>query len=237
MTPDQWKAYQNVAFETHQEYVGQLKRLAHKYPPEMLKKDKKGRTALQILMAGSSRSHFMYLQNGSIFVFLAGGNIILQGTTHNEAEHRTLKRWTECVYQQHRDRLEYVSELHGFYRMVGNSYKDLGLRGAKQLRENRAVSLVAGLVAAGGIKRPDIQLAAHQGEAPCDRDDLYRPLKKVDASLAAQQRLKRGLRRSAWGKQASQQEGSARKRTKRVQTDSQSLRCSIETALSQTSQE
>ena len=104
-----------VSFQSHLEYIRQLRRVAEKYPDMMPRKGKKGRT---ILRAGSSYKHYRYLRNGSIFGGLAGGREVRPGTRANEAEHRTLKGWTECVYPQHEDRLRAIGDLHGLYRLV-----------------------------------------------------------------------------------------------------------------------
>ena len=92
--------------------MSELKATAFQYEAVMKQPGHKGKCGLDVLRAGSRRRHFLYLRNCSMFAALAGGMEPKSGTTTNEAEHLTLKRWTRCVYCQHVDRLFFVSRAH-----------------------------------------------------------------------------------------------------------------------------
>ncbi len=120
MSDDAWREYLKRPFTSHEEYISQLKRIASKYGSDMHRSNNKGTkggdTMMGILQKGASFSHYMYLRNCNLFRTIAGGEQLLRGTSHNEAEHRTLKRWTECIYAQHQDRLEFVRVVHALHR-------------------------------------------------------------------------------------------------------------------------
>eukprot|EP00959_Pyramimonas_sp_CCMP1952_P413765 8669576-Pyramimonas_sp.AAC.1 len=76
----------------------------------MDKKNSKGVTPRKVLMNAISTKSYYYLRNNSVFAHFSRGQLIAQGTPQNEAEHRTLKRWAWCVWQQHEDRVHVLKE-------------------------------------------------------------------------------------------------------------------------------
>ena len=240
---DDFQQYLRKPFQSCEEYVAQLKRVAAKFPAELERKNSQGQAVQQILRNAATHKHYGYLQNGALFVVIAGGQDVNPGTTRNEAEHRTLKRWMCCVYQQHVDRLAAVGELHGLYRMLANAYKEKlaeGEKHVKRLRERRVVALVSGLVAAGGL-----QATAPQGDAPAQlppprsRAALRMARVAVDDGIAAATSNGRAKRAAAWLKhKASRRTPSlgaqcARLKRRRTLVSSSSLRTTIESSLGQ----
>ena len=201
VTPNEWTTYKTMPFISHEEYVKQLKRLAIKFEGEMSQKDGKGRSMLNVLQCGSSHKHYMYLFNNSIFQTIAQGSGIQSGTMSNEAEHRTLKRWTECVYKQHRDRLDTTRCIYALYRMLANSYKNIHKEAAYKYDEREVVCLLSGLIAGGALSghaQQDNVLA----EPATSRKDLKRPRKHVDQVTKDDQTARQQQRAAASSKQA-----------------------------------
>ena len=162
---------------------------------------------LGILQKGASFSHYMYLRNCSLFRTIAGGEQLLRGTSHNEAEHRTLKRWTECIYAQHRDRLEFVRVVHALYRLLTNAYKTLNADGNAKLDERRCAHLLAGLVASGCLDEKPLENKAGCAKRPAaisakparatPRAALYTPLVGIDHAWLQVRASARASRREA----------------------------------------
>ena len=199
--PDaEWKAYGERPYQSHREYVAELKAVATSFPDVMGKKDSNGRTVLQILQAAATLRHYQYLRNGSLFRALAGGVDIKSGTTMNEAEHRGLKRWAECIYTQHQDRLRMVGEMYALYRMLGNAYKNTFKQRALCLPDRDALFMMSGMIVAGklrGIEQPP----AVEPAAPTSRLETKRPQLRVDPELRAKQRKCKDERDAANHKQ------------------------------------
>ena len=189
------EAYLEKPFASRREYIAELKRISLAYPNMMGRTDGKGKTMLQHLKAGCSHRHFMYLQNGSVFAAMAAGVEPRPGTTANEAEHRSLKRWGNCVYQQHRDRLEALSSLYGLNRMLGNAYKNVESSDAVQMREHRSVYLMAGLAAAGRFYRTPV---AEVTPVPAtSRKELCQPQQKLTPAMIATRKGQAVARKAA----------------------------------------
>ena len=198
-----WTEYLQKPFESHREYVAELKRITAKYSSEMNKQDKKGDSMLKLLQNGSSRRHFGYLQNNSIFRAIAGDVEILPGTSVNEAEHRRLKRWMECVYQQHTDRLQMIQEVHGLYKMMTNAYLNTQLDSAKVMRERSVLCLLAGCIAAGRMSigtapAPPIQQPLLP---PVNRKGLVRVQVRVPEERVERTQRRAKVRKDAWKSQ------------------------------------
>jgi hypothetical protein len=188
MSDAELREYFSQPFQSHQEYVSQLKGLTKRFPEEMEHTDKKGRTVLEIIQAGAAFRHFGYLQNGSLFRTLADGMAIKEGTSANEAENRSIKGWMECVYQQHRDRLDSLSSLYGLYKMLGNAYRNTDRRSVLTMTERRSVVLMSGLIAKGVMDSGvagGAEAVAVQQIGPLCRSELYRPVVKVSDELKA----------------------------------------------------
>ena len=145
---------------------------------------------------------------------MAGGLHVTSGTLANEAEHRLLKRWTQCVYQQHLERLEIVQEVHGLYRMLTNAYKNLGDVSLQKLTARRTICILSGLVVAGALRQGVAaagaavhdEAAASDDEAAVadqrvDRARLYAPRARVPAAAAEERAARATTRREAWQRQ------------------------------------
>ena len=199
---DEWKDYKEKPFTSHTEYVKQLKRLSEKYVSDMSRTDKKNNSMLEVLRAGSSYSHYMYLFNNSIFQKMSQCQGIQNGTMVNEAEHRILKRWTECVYQQHKDRVELVREVYALYRMLGNSYKNVHKAAAHNYQESESISMLSGLIARGYLERDVVQDVASV-PAASSRLALKRPVRTVPELVREDQARRLCMRVESTGTQRS----------------------------------
>ena len=116
-TPEAMELYYDLPFESHSEYISQLKRVAHEFPVAMEKTNKDSVSMQQIIEAGSSYKHYAYLQNASVFSAIAQGSP-LSGTTSCEAEAKSLKNRGEAIYRQHADRVEVQEHVYGFYKLL-----------------------------------------------------------------------------------------------------------------------
>lgn len=195
--------YQKQPFSSHEEYVQQLKKVSTRFPDAMKLSDGKGKSMLEILKAGSSKRHYKYLMNNSVFREIAQGHKddIHKGTMVNEAEHRSMKRWNECVYQQHQDRVEVISALYALFRMLGNSYKNLHFESAFQYDEKEAIFMLAGLVAKGALQR-EVQDADLVQSPATTRKDLKRPRRHMQQALKDKRQENKNKRDVATEKQA-----------------------------------
>jgi hypothetical protein len=229
-----WHQYMRKPFTSHQEYVAQLKRVAATFPDEMKKKDAQGRAMLDIVRAGAKYRHYGFLRNHSVFRAIAGGESLPRGTTGNEAEHRLLKTWTQCVYQQHSDRLRVVQETHGLYRMMTNAWKNIDVTPKLHHSDRRALCLMSGMVAAGALRQgPGAPEGGPVVVEPASREHLYRPCETKPASMSQDQGARRAMRRDAWGRQLSADYRRTSKRrtlcpTKRVLTKTSSSSLSFQ---------
>ena len=109
--------------------------------------------------------------------------------------------WTECVTQQHAERMVGVSGCHGLYKMLANAYQS---DGAVPLDERRAVQVLTGIIAAGGLRGNGEGVFPNEGLAPVvpsTRAELYHPSVRVDAELREQQVRRREVRSAAWAEQ------------------------------------
>ena len=181
----------------------QLKKVSTGFPDAMKLCDGKKRSMLEILKAGSSNRHYKYLMNNSVFREIAQGHKddIHKGTMSNEAEHRAMKRWNECVYQQHQDRVEVISALYALYRMLGNSYKNSLFESASQYDEKEAIFMLAGFVAKGALQR-EVQEADLVQSPATTRQDLKRPRKYVPQALKDKAQENKDKREAATKKQS-----------------------------------
>ena len=153
-----------------------------------------------------------------MFRALAGGAQLLTGTTHNEAEHKQLKRWCQNVLQQHRDRLEIVSEVYSLYRLMTNHYKNNRCSDSANLSEREIACLLAGRIASGGLRSTGAPLSVlSEREAPASREQLYVARVKVDEAVKESQSQRAGLRSEAWARQGQLDvKRGRRKLTKRI---------------------
>jgi len=132
---------------------------------------------LKKLQDGSGHRHFKYLFNSSIFCALDGGVEPRPGTTSNEAEHRIVKGWAECVTMQHGDRLQMAGELFGLSRLLLNEVTQTASSAVRSLKRTRLVALMAGLVARGALSPPCVP--ASDDDEP-DSAILKKPAAKSD---------------------------------------------------------
>ena len=199
---EEWASYAMQPFTSHEEYVAQLKGIAESFPLMMSRKDSDGRTMSEILQTRSTYRHYMYLRNNSVFRLLADGADIKTGTTANEAEHRIMKAWGECVYAQHEDRIHIGEQVYAFYRLLGNAWKNVGKQDALELRERDAVCMLAGYIASGGLEhmRPHAQVAPVV--PPRTRAETRRPQIRVAQALREKQCAAKSGRTRASLKQA-----------------------------------
>ena len=88
-------------------YVNELAKIATSYSELMLKRNSKGVTALQILINGSSRTHYECLQNSSRLMTRLGDKRMMlgTGTARNEQLHRELKSWGRNIIKAHFGRI------------------------------------------------------------------------------------------------------------------------------------
>jgi hypothetical protein len=85
-----WDTYCQQPYKRHQQYIDDVAALTWKYPEEMSRKNKKGRSVAQILESGTSYIHFGYLQNCSVLLNLLSARDrehLSWATTGNEAVH------------------------------------------------------------------------------------------------------------------------------------------------------
>ena len=150
--------------------------------------DKKSRTMLAILKSGSGYTHYGYLRNNNVFRSIAQGEPIQKGTTHNESEHRKMKRWTECVYQQHKDRVDIVRNIYALYRMLANSYQNMYMTTAAPYGEKEVIHLLAGFISQGGLNHDRIPTGdVAPAPAPNTRGDLKRTRNEITDEVKVQQ--------------------------------------------------
>ena len=134
---------------------------------------------MEVIAVGARHKHYYYLQNKNVFRSLAKGLHVKSGTSHNEAEHRIMKAWMECVYMQHVDRLESMGCLFGFYKMLDNTYNASRLEDSGNYRERRVVQILSGMIASGSLTRIGDGAPQQQHAAPQNRDAVYRPVLEV----------------------------------------------------------
>jgi hypothetical protein len=211
LSAEDWVEYLKAPWVLHtsnEEYVAQLKRVSLKYIADMHKTDQRGkdktRTMLQILKAGATYRHYRYLFNGSVFVSIAGGSAINDGTTVNESKHRTLKRWTSCVVSQHVDRVEYIGNVWGLYDMLSNSYRGIVAdQGTK--RNWPDVTMLCGFIVSGGLRGDAPHVVGVAPVAPQNRKDLRTPHVDVDAGSRQAKKQVKVAHSAAWKKHMQQQ--------------------------------
>jgi len=167
-TDEEWDEYLKIPFESVEEYIGALRRIAADHESQLHRRDSKGVTVLMHLQRAAS--HFHYVQNVSVFQRLRPG--ALTNTMKNEALHRQVKDWSRAVWKCHKERLVLVGKVFGVYKALAHSC----LPGTIGLRECWRMSVLAGYIAKG------ITPAFNNGPAPpvVTRASLRTPL--VEAS-------------------------------------------------------
>ena len=163
--PD-WDAYLQKPFHDSMEYVSMLRLFAQDHADILHRKDAKGNTVLHILK--NAGKHYHYLQNGSVFRRLAPG--IRTNTMGNEAIHRQIKRWAECIYQCHKERLVLAGRVFGVYKALCHRANPTTIL----LPESTRLSIVAGCLTRGATPKFANVVA---GPLLLDnRDDVRRPI-------------------------------------------------------------
>ena len=140
-----WGKYLRKPYKSHAEYASQIKRVMHKYAADMKRRDgagKKSRSIKSILQAAMSARHYGYLFNNAIFA-AQGSNV--KGTMVNEAAHKQMKGWGQCVTQQHQKRIIAVGKAFGLYKLMGR------LSGTLRVPEARVLALTTGRICAHGV--------------------------------------------------------------------------------------
>ena len=98
-------------YEQHQQYINDIFDLTLDYAQDMNRKNSKGKSAKQILIAGCAYQHFRYLQNGSCAIFTLSSEhkrLLSMGTTANEALHAQFNACQRPVVQQHVESMDVV---------------------------------------------------------------------------------------------------------------------------------
>jgi len=104
-------AYCAQPYEQHQQYINDIFDLTLDYAQDMNRKNSKGKSAKQILIAGCAYQHFRYLQNGSCAIFTLSSEhkrLLSMGTTANEALHAQFNACQRPVVQQHVESMDVV---------------------------------------------------------------------------------------------------------------------------------
>lgn len=103
-----WGEYGKLPYSIHQEYLDDLSTVTQLFPELMRRQDHKGRSVRQILEAGGSFVHFLFLKNGSHIIFDLQQKfghremeLLSWGTCGNEALHFQLKHVQQSIVQQH----------------------------------------------------------------------------------------------------------------------------------------
>ncbi|CAE7300884.1 unnamed protein product [Symbiodinium necroappetens] len=106
-----WECYCAQPYQRHQDYVDDILDICLTYPSDMSRKDSRGKTTKQILIAGASFQHFAYLLNGSrarASLSDSDRKLLSMGTAANEALHQQFNATQRPVIQQHRESVDVV---------------------------------------------------------------------------------------------------------------------------------
>lgn len=145
-----------------------------------------------MLVSGSSRRHFSYLFNCTVFRGLANGLNLPKATTRNEAEHRNMKRWGECIYAQHADRLQTNSKLNGLDRMLYNSYRN-SESPIETLRPATVCSLISGM-----MKNYQTRGVEIVSKSPDTQRAFTTPVLRLSQRVVEERRERAKKRSAAW---------------------------------------
>ena len=149
-------------------------------PGSAVRKDAKGNTVLQVLQRAGG--HFYYLQNGAVFHRLAP-DLRTKSTAANEAVHRQVKRWFECVYQCHKERIVLTGRVFGVYKLLARAAQPTTMQMAESLR----VAIVAGDIATGITPA---FVSEHPPQQPTSRDQLRLAVVPSSAASAAERKTR-----------------------------------------------
>ena len=166
----------------------------------MKRKDKKGRTVLQIIHAGGSHRHFRYLLNGShIHARLSRVlptsqlQLLSFGTCVNEALHFQLKSSQEVIVQQHVEVLELHLSAFALAKLLAHNAAAY-FPTIAQRRESEVLSLLQGRITAGVLP----VLSQEEASVIRNREDLRKPVHELDASKAQRRQDTAARQQSQW---------------------------------------
>ena len=198
-----WDQKAAQPYSCHQEYIDDIQALCAEFPDQMSRKDKKGRTILQILEAGASYTHFRYLWNGSHIMALlreilapTDMQLLSFGTCSNEALHFQLKACHEEIIQQHIQ--TYPPQLAAFSlaKMLAH-HSAAYFPTAAQRRESEILSLMQGHLSRGFLPA----LAHGQVQPTTCREALRKPLHKLDREKVAARQERIAQKAEQWEKE------------------------------------
>ena len=126
-------------------YVAELAKIATTYRELMQKKNSKAVTALNILINGSSRTHYEFLQNSSRLMTRLGdkGMMLGTGTTRNEQLHRELKSWGRNIMKAHIGRINTGLKIFVLTKLLTHSSAAYSPT-LTQVSQSRLLSQIAG---------------------------------------------------------------------------------------------
>lgn len=155
-----WDVYGKRPYVEHQDYLDDLATVCQLYPEFMRRKDHKGRSVREILKAGGSRNHFLYLRNGSHIIWHLQKmfpeqemELLSWGTCSNEALHFQLKHVQRPVVQQHLEQVPVKLAAFSLGKLLCHNvaayHPTLAQRGSAEI-----LSLIEGRVRQGFFEGP-----------------------------------------------------------------------------------
>ena len=191
-TPPPSEEWYSTPFASHEEYVSALHHLSVKYAGDMGRRNKRGRSVLQILQSGAARSHYVYLMDGARIIDRvrrlvgeAEQELMSWGTCGNEALHAQLKSSYATTVQQHVE--AYPRQLQSFAlakmlaHHVAAYHPTIAQRG-----EGEILALLQ-----GELRRGLVEGAPQEIRPRASRAELRAPVQRLDGSrVGARRRLK-----------------------------------------------
>ena len=202
-TPAEWKLFCRTPFDSlsgHSTYVSELAKIGYAHKQLMARSNRKGVTALDILMNGASRQHFEGLQNSSRLLARLGsfGTRLATGTTRNEQLHRELKSWSRNFYQTHKDRLLNgfrIFELAKLLTHASAAYSPT----LTQFRQRKLLVLIAGRLRQDGFFREVLPTVGKTFiSSALEKDSLQSACVQTNKSSTLARKKKRRIDKQKW---------------------------------------
>ena len=202
-TETDWDKKAATPYCNHQEYINDIQALCTAFPDNMGHKDKKGRTIRQILKAGASYTHFRYLWNGSHIISAlhdvlppAELQLLSFGTCSNEALHFQLKACQEQIIQQHIQTFPPQLQAFSLAKMLAH-HSAAYFHTLAQRKESEILSLMQGCLKKGFLPA----LEEGQVQPIISRQDLRKPVRRVDPGKLAARKETAAKKAAQWKKE------------------------------------
>ena len=203
-TETDWDQKVAKPYCSHQEYIDDIQALCAEFPDKMGNKDKKGRTIHHILKAGASYTHFRYLWNGSHIISALHDvlppedlQLLSFGTCSNEALHFQLKACQEQIIQQHIQTFPPQLAAFSLAKMLAH-HSAAYFHTLAQRKESEILSLMQGCLKKGFLP----PLEEGQAQPIISRQDLRKPVRKVDPGKLAARKETAARKAEQWKKEA-----------------------------------